>query len=116
MGIGITETLIFLLFTVFYVLLVLQQRNVTQSYQASEISKAAMFSPSLEKIEFANLDQMKYYLRNDLGKLLIKDRSSKVKTFWDYNILLPYFKVHLIRGLKGPCLFTSRPGLSSFFN
>jgi hypothetical protein len=73
-GIGITETLIFLLFTVFYVLLVLQQRNVTQSYQASEISKAAMFSPSLEKIEFANLDQMKYYLMNDLGKLLIKDR------------------------------------------
>jgi hypothetical protein len=29
MGIGITETLIFLLFTVFYVLLVLQQRNVS---------------------------------------------------------------------------------------
>lgn len=115
-GIGVTETLIFVLFTVFYVLLVLQQRNVTQSYHVSEISKAQMFSPALDKIEFANLDQMKYYLRNDLGKLLIKDRSSIVKTFWDYNILLPYFKVHLIRGLIGPCPFTSRPGLSSFFN
>ena len=74
-GIGVTETLIFVLFTVFYVLLVLQQRNVTQSYHVSEISKAQMFSPALDKIEFANLDQMKYYLRNDLGKLLIKDRS-----------------------------------------
>jgi uncharacterized protein YpmS len=67
MGIGITETLIFLLFTVIYVLLVLQQRNVSQSYQASEISKAEIFSPSLEKIEFANLAQMKNYLRNALG-------------------------------------------------
>jgi hypothetical protein len=59
---------------------------------------------------------MKIYLRNELGTQLTKDKQSKVKTYWDYNILLPYMRAHLIRGLKGRCPFSERPGVSNLIN
>jgi len=59
---------------------------------------------------------MKNFLKNTLGEKLKKDENSLVKTYWDFNILLPYFKMHLIRGLKGQCPFSLRPGIAHLFN
>jgi hypothetical protein len=53
------------------------------------------FNSGLNKIEFANIGQMNYYLINTLGDAINRGSSDDAaeRRFWQTNLLLNYIKI-----------------------
>lgn len=66
--IGLTQTFIFVLFSVFQVLLVISQRQVMTSYYSQSAMKNQLFNTGEPHIEFANTQQMYKYMFDVLSK------------------------------------------------
>lgn len=63
-SLGLTQTAIFLLFIIFQIMLVVNQRNVVTSYWSQYSSQTHLLDPYPSMLQFANNTQLFNFIKN----------------------------------------------------